>query len=59
MNTTILQFVAIYNIQLHVSTLYVRPSSGCPKNLLSDYTVFVLILDRGRDLVLHHKSWDQ
>ena len=35
-----------------------RPSSGCPKNLLSDYTECVIILEGGRDLVLHHKSWD-
>ena len=36
-----------------------KPSSGCPKNLLSDYTVCVVILDGGRDLVLHNESWDQ
>jgi len=57
MNTTILQLVAIYNVQLHVSALC-RPSSGCPKNLLSDYTVCVVILDGGQDLVLHHQSRD-
>ena len=35
-----------------------RPSSGCLKNLLGDYTISVVILGKGRDLVLHHKSWD-
>ena len=35
-----------------------RPSSDCPKNLLSDYTVCVVILEGGRDLVLYHTSWD-
>ena len=58
MNTTILQLVAIYNIQQHVFGPVCRPSSSCPKKLLSDYTVRVVILDGGRDLVLHHKSWD-
>ena len=33
-----------------------RPSSGCPKNLLSDYTVCVVVLEVGRDHVLQHKS---
>jgi len=33
-----------------------RASSGCPKNLLSDYAVCVVIMEVGRDLVLHHKS---
>ena len=28
-----------------------RPSSGCRKNLQSDYTVFVVILEGGRDFV--------
>ena len=31
-----------------------RQSSGCPNNLLSDYTICVVILEGGRDLVLHH-----
>jgi len=34
-----------------------RSSSGCPKNLLSDYTLCVVTLEGERDLVLHHKSW--
>ena len=33
-----------------------RPLSGCPKNLLIDYIVCVVILEGGRDLALHHKS---
>ena len=49
-NTTILQLVAIYNI--HVSALYVLSKE------LIDYTVCVVILEGGRELVLHHKSWD-
>jgi len=35
-----------------------RPSSGCPKNLLIDYTICMVILEGGRDLFLHHKLWD-
>ena len=53
MNTTILQLVAIYNIQLHVSALYIGLHQGCPKNLLIDYTVCVVILVKGRDFFLH------
>jgi len=52
MNTTILQLVAIHYIQLHVSALYVGHHQFCPKNLLSDYTVCVVILEGARDLVL-------
>ena len=58
MNTTILQLVAIYNIQLHVSALYVSHHQVVQKNLFNDYTACVVILEGGRDLVLHHKSWD-
>jgi len=35
MNTTILQLVAIYNIQLHVSALYVGHHQVVQKNLLT------------------------
>jgi len=31
MNTTILQLVAIYNIQLHVSALYISHHQFCPR----------------------------
>jgi hypothetical protein len=58
MNTTILHLVAIYNIQLHVSALYLGHHHIVQKNLLNDYTVCVVILEEGRGLVLHHKSWD-
>jgi len=43
MNTIILQLVAIYNIQLHVSTLYVGHHQVVQRTLLSDYTVCVVI----------------
>ena len=51
MNTTILQLVAIYNIQLHVSALYVGHHQVVQRTYLSDYTVCVVILEGGRDLV--------
>jgi len=59
MNATVLQLEAIYNIIYnYMFRPLCSPSSGCPKNLLSDYTVCVVILAEGRDLVLHHKLWD-
>ena len=58
MSTTLLQLIAIYNIQLHVSALYVGQHQVAQRTLLSDYTECVVILEGGRDLVLHHKLCD-
>jgi len=43
MNTTILQLVAMYNIQLHVSALYIGNHQVVKRTSLSDYTVCVVI----------------
>jgi len=58
MNTTILQLVAIYNIQLHVSALCVGHHQVVQRTYKSDYAVCVVILEGGRDLILHHELWD-
>jgi len=43
MNTTILQLVAIYNIQLHVSALYVGLHTG-PKHVVVYYIFLLTVL---------------
>ena len=58
MNTTVLQLLAIYNIQLHVSALCVDHHQVVQRTLLSDNTVCVVVLEGGQDLILHHESWD-
>jgi len=57
MNTTILQLVAIYKIQLHVSALYISHHQAVQRTYWV-YDMCVVILEGGRDLVLNHKSWD-
>jgi hypothetical protein len=50
------------NVKKNTTTCFggvCRPSSGCRNNILNDYTICVVILEGGRDLVLHHKSWDK
>ena len=53
-NRTILQLVAIYNIKLQVSGLYVSHHQVVQR-IWRGYTVCVIILEGWRDLVLHNK----